>query len=164
MVAVIERDRRLARRLAAALETRGCRARVVHGYGKALTLLKKEVPSVLYVSEMLQRANGGDLLSECDRDARYDEVPTVVRVSRDDSLFARALRRGGMHTVVAPVDVEATAARLASMANRDEVTLRTLVSQSRRLQTHHRANREGATRAVSTFKRLRDHLTKLTPH
>jgi DNA-binding NtrC family response regulator len=160
MVAVIERDRRLARRLAAALEARGCRTQVVHGFGRAVALLRREVPKALYVSEMLQRANGGDLLAECDRDGRYDDVPAVVRVSRDDSLFARAMRRGGMQTIVAPVDVEATANRLAGMANGEEGNLRALISQARRLKAHNRANREGAGRAVATYQKLRDRIVK----
>ena len=160
MVAVIERDRRLARRLAAALEARGCRTRVVHGFGRAVALLRGEVPAALYVSEMLQRANGGDLLAECDRDGRYDAVPAMVRVSREDSLFARAMRRGGMQTVVAPIDVEATANRLAGMASGEEGTLRALISQSRRLKAHNRANREGAGRAVATYQKLRERISK----
>lgn len=163
MVVVIERDRRLARRLAAALEARGCPTRVAHGYGRAVVLLRNEVPAALYVSEMLQRANGGDLLAECDRDGRYDEVPAMVRVSRDDSLFARALRRGGMQTVVAPVDVEATANRLSDMARGEAGTLRGLISQSRRLKAQNRANREGAGRAVATFQQLREHIGKPPP-
>jgi len=163
MVAVIERDRRLARRLAAALEARGCRTRVVHGFGRAVALLRSEVPAALYVSEMLQRANGGDLLAECDRDGRYDDVPAMVRVSREDSLFARAMRRGGMQTIVAPIDVEATANRLADMANGEDGHLRALVSQSRRLKAHNRANREGASRAVATYQKIRKQIIKTPP-
>jgi hypothetical protein len=97
-----------------------------------MALLRSEVPAALYVSEMLQRANGGDLLAECGRDARYDEVPVVVRVSRDDSLFARAMRRGGLQTIVAPVDVEATANQLADMANGEGGNLRTRSGKPRR--------------------------------
>jgi len=155
MVVVIERDRRLARRIAAALESRGCSTRVAHGYNTAVALLRGEVPAAIYVSEKLQRMNGGDLLAECDRDVRYDEVPTLIRVSSDDSLFARALRRGGMQTIVAPVDIEATAQRLADMANGDEGTLRRLLSNSRRLKQKTRANRAGSDRVVTTFNELR---------
>src|SRR5690242_15185785 len=70
MIAVVERDRRLGRRLAAALAARGCDTRVVHGYREGKALLGREIPDALYVSEALQRASGGDLLADVDRDDR----------------------------------------------------------------------------------------------
>jgi DNA-binding response OmpR family regulator len=120
MVAVIERDRRLARQLQAALEARGCRVRIAHGYQRALALFAREVPRAIYVSELLQRLSGGDLLVVAESDGRLARVPTLVRVSREDSVFARSLRRGGICTVVTPLDVERTAALLVSMASGDE--------------------------------------------
>lgn len=118
MIAVVEKDRRTARRLVAALEARGCRARVAHGYAAARRMFADEVPAALYVSEVLHRQSGGDLLARYDRDERFAGLPALVRVSRLDSVFARAMRRGGLLTIVAPIDVEAAATTLARMAKR----------------------------------------------
>jgi two-component system response regulator RegA len=115
MIAVVERDRRLAQRLATALEARGCQVRIAHGYRRARTILRSERPAVLYVSESLQRASGGDLLADFERDEVLRHLPVLVRVSHSDSVFARAMRRGGLQTVEAPLDVEAVAERLARM-------------------------------------------------
>ncbi len=142
MVAVVERDRRVARRLVAALEARGCRVRLAHGYAQARMLLDGEVPAALYVSEALHRASGGDLLADLDADHRFAALPGVVRVSRDDSVFARAMRRGGLQTVVAPIDVDATAALLARMARGEEGTLRRLLHHARELHARTRDNRK----------------------
>ena len=118
MIAVVEKDRRLARRLAAALAARGCPSCVASDCVQALGMLRAEAPCALYVSEALQRKSGGDLLAELERDERLSALPGVVRVSRRDSVFARAMRRGGLRTVVAPIDVEAVADTLARMARR----------------------------------------------
>ena len=105
----------MARRLAAALERRGCRTCVAHSAPQARRLFADEPPSALYLSEALERANGGDLLAELQEDERLARIPALMRVSRHDSVFARAMRHGGVRTIVSPVDVEATAATLASM-------------------------------------------------
>jgi DNA-binding NtrC family response regulator len=160
MVAVVERDRRLARRLVAALQAQGCTCKVAHGYKQGMALLTSERPEALYVSEVLQRASGGDLLAEFDRDRRLAELPAMVRVSRQDSVFARAMRRGGLQTVVAPVDVDAAAARLSRMARGEEGVLRRLVTQSRELHAHARANRAGFESNVARTRRLRGELRR----
>jgi DNA-binding NtrC family response regulator len=124
MVAVVERDRRLAERLATALRARGCKVCVAHGYQGARALLKREQPRAVWVSEVLQRVSGGDLLADFDRDEVLGVLPAMVRVSRMDSVFAQAMRRGGLHTVRAPVDVEAAAELLASMDRGEACELR----------------------------------------
>ena len=158
MVAVVERDRRLALRLVAALEARGCRVRVAHGYKRARALFRSERPQAVYVSEALQRASGGDLLAELERDATLGELPALVRVSRMDSVFARSLRRGGLPTVHTPVDVEAAAELLARMERGEEGQLHRLVHQSRNLHARTKAIRDGAQKNVAVTKRLRDRL------
>jgi len=155
MIAVVERDRRVARRLAAALEAQGCRARVAHGYRQAKALLADEVPKALYVSEALHRASGGDLLADLDGDERTAAVPALVRVSRLDSVFARALRRGGLKTVVAPVDVELAAATLVRMSRGEEGRLRRLLHDARMLHARTRANRERAAIVLERTRRVR---------
>jgi len=115
MIAVVERDRRLAQRLVTALEARGCEVRVAHGYRRARTIFRSEQPAALYVSEMLHRASGGDLLADFERHETLCRLPALVRVSHSDSVFPRAMRRGGLQAVEAPLDVEAVAERLARM-------------------------------------------------
>ncbi|MDB4966801.1 MAG: hypothetical protein JWN44_2490 [Myxococcales bacterium] len=144
MVAVlIERDRRLAQRLAAALGARGVRTRVAHGYREGRALLRRVVPQALYVSEMLQRLSGGDLLAEAGRDDQLATLPTLVRVTNERSLFARAMRSGGARTIVAPFDVERVAAILVAMMTEphDSFARRLLVSASH-LREHARDLRD----------------------
>jgi hypothetical protein len=59
-------------------------------------------------------------------------------------VFARAMRRGGMHTVHAPVDVEAAADLLARMERGEEGQRHRLVRQSRNRHARTRANHDGA--------------------
>jgi len=158
MVAVVERDRRLALRLVAALEARGCRVRVAHGYKRARALLRSERPHAVYVSEALQRASGGDLLAEIERDDTLAELPALVRISRFDSVFARALRRGGLSTVQTAVDVEAAAELLARMERAEEGQLQRLVHPSRNLHGRAKATRDGAQKNSAVTKRLHDQL------
>ena len=124
-----------------------------HGYARGKTLLKKR-PDALYVSEVLYRLSGGDLLADLDCDEAAATLPALVRVSRYDSVFARAMRRGGLHTVVAPIDVDAAAALLARMASGDEGTLRKLVHQSRKLHERTRTNRDGAAAIIAKTRQL----------
>lgn len=160
MVAVVERDRRMARRLVAALEACGCRARVAHGYAQARALFADEVPRALYISEALQRASGGDLLAEYDNDERFAVLPALVRVSRQDSLFARAMRRGGLQTIVAPFDVEAAAARLLRMSRGEEGTLRAILHHSRTLRDRTRDNRKRVGVMAESTRRIRSTLRR----
>lgn len=155
MIAVVERDRRVARRLAAALEAQGCRARVAHGYRQAKALLAEEVPKALYVSEALQRASGGDLLADLDGDERMAAVPALVRVSRMDSVFARALRHGGLKTIVAPVDVELAATTLVRMSRGEEGTLKRLIHHARTLHARTKAERERSAILMERARRVR---------
>lgn len=163
MIAVVEQDRQMARRLAAALEARGCRARVAGGYAAARALFAEEVPRALYISEALQRMSGGDLLAEYDNDERFAVLPALVRVSRQDSVFARAMRRGGLQTIVAPFDVEAAAATLERMSRGEEGTLRAILYHSRTLRERTADNRkrvgvmaEKPRRVGSTLRRRDD--------
>lgn len=154
MIAVVERDRRLGRRLARALAERGCETRVVHGYRDGEALLRGEIPEALYVSEALQRASGGDLLAAVDRDERLADLPTMVRVSRSDSLFARAMRRGGLRTVVAPLDVEAVATILLAMATQPpSARMHVILREAQQLRDRATHNRDRAAREIERTQR-----------
>jgi DNA-binding response OmpR family regulator len=154
MIAVVERDRRLGRRLAWALAERGCETRVVHGYRDGAALLRGAIPEALYVSEALQRASGGDLLAVVDRDERLADLPTMVRVSRSDSLFARAMRRGGLRTVVAPLDVEAVATILLAMASQPpSARTHVILREAQLLRERATHNRDRAAREIERTHR-----------
>lgn len=159
-VIVVERDRRTARRLAAALEALGCLVRVAHGFGRAKALLAQERPAALYVSEVLQRRSGGDLLAEHDGDERFARVPALVRVTRHESVFARAMRRGGLQTIVAPFDVEAVAGTLARMARGEEGMLRALLYDSWVLYERTRLNRGRVDEVAEQRRRVRSSLPR----
>lgn len=160
MIAIVEQDRRRARRLAAALEARGCRARVAGGYEAARALLADEMPRALYISEALQRASGGDLLAEYDNDERFAVLPVLVRVSRQDSVFARAMRLGGLQTIVAPFDVEAAAATLQRMSRGEEGTLRAILHHSRMLRERTADNRRHVGVMAEKPRRIRSTLRR----
>ena len=157
-VAILEHDRTLARRLATALEARGCRPLVARGEAQRAALLSAQRPQAIYLSEAQPRGNGGELLAELEREARLATLPTLLRVSRLDSLFAITMRRGGLQTVVAPIDVAAVATMLARMARGEEGELRRLVQQARLLRLRTRANLAGTSRTLATTRRLHEHL------
>lgn len=133
LVTVIERDPRVANELAHRLWSFGLRAQIAHTQTHGLHLARRAYPSALYVSQTLMMGNAGDLICLLDRDPRFDEVPILVRVDELDSVWALAMRRGGIQTVHRALGADTVAARLERMSRCRGGGLRGRVNRQRRL-------------------------------
>ncbi len=148
---MVDGDRARAHALAATLVRRGYRAEVTHSAPAALAQLRATAFAALYVTQHLSTSSGPDLLAALERTAPRRDAPAIVfGVDDESSVLARAVRAGGIATVVSrrpPEEVAAAVTRSVLESARERIAEQR--DETRHLRARSRANIARASELVA---------------